>query len=75
MIDYLVAECSVHHIKLYRVGAASPKDAMDIYSSVAPFSEYDVDSIYGNGAVVILYSIAEVGLKLVNCFLKYKSES
>lgn len=80
MSEYLVVIVLEHNIRLYRVSVETPQDAIDNSLLCNPFKEYYIDSIYGDGAVAIPYSTANVILTYVKLFfakaeVKPKKES
>lgn len=68
MSEYLVVKVLEQNIWLYRVSAVNPKEAIDNSMLCNPFKEYYIDNIYGDGAVAIPYSTANVILTYVKLF-------
>lgn len=68
MNEYLIVKVLEQNIWLYRVSAVNPKEAIDNSLLCNPFKEYYIDSIYGDGAVAIPYSTANVILTYVKLF-------
>lgn len=68
MSEYLVVRVLEQNIRLYRVSAVSPKEAINMALLRNPFREYYIDSIYGDGSVAIPYSMARVILTYVKLF-------
>ena len=68
MNEYLVVRVLGQNIRLYHISAKIPQEAIDNSLFCNPFKEYYVDNIYGDGAVAIPYSTANVILTYIKLF-------
>lgn len=70
MNEYLVVKVLEQNVQLFRVLAATSQKAIDNSLFCNPFKEYCIDNIYGDGAVAIPYSTANVILIYIKLFLQ-----
>ena len=70
MSKYLVVRISEQNIRIYRVSAETPKEAIDESLFVDPFREHYLENIYGHGVFVIPYSTANVILTYIKLLLE-----
>lgn len=72
MNEYLIVRILEHNVWLYSISSETPQEAVDKSLTYNPFEEYHIDNIYGDGAVAIPYSTANVILTCAKLFLKKK---